>query len=270
VASPQRARSRGSAQDSARFGPLWALAVHLSKQMASPAGPAGPARANEFAATTTRSPPAWTRRPGRVRRPRRRCVRYRNGGAGLAMAVETAATTSQSPPAWTRRPGRVRRPELRRVRYPARTAGRAMANEFAATTTRSPPAWTRRPGRVRRPELRRVRYRNTPTAPSRVATPGTRGHSPRRRTLRFPGANSFAPADGTLPNQARNEHHSLLARTRRPDRLPRPAVPAVPAEIRQLRIPATTHRSGKFASPLSRAVCGCGAGGEGSARSATP
>jgi hypothetical protein len=36
-----------------------------------------PSRANKFAATTTQSPPAWTRRPGGVRRPRH--LRVRNG-----------------------------------------------------------------------------------------------------------------------------------------------------------------------------------------------
>jgi hypothetical protein len=36
-----------------------------------------PGGANEFAAGNSQSPPSWTRRPGRVRRPMHRCVRNR-------------------------------------------------------------------------------------------------------------------------------------------------------------------------------------------------
>jgi hypothetical protein len=91
-----------------------------------------PAGANKFAATTSQSPPARTRRQGGTRRPMHLRVRNRSDAAGL------------------RRGG------------PATCRPPAGANEFAATTSQSPPARTRRPGRVRRPTHLRVRNRGMP------------------------------------------------------------------------------------------------------------
>ncbi len=57
------------------------------------------ARANKFAATTTRSPPAWARRHGGVRRPGHR--RVRNGGNGVEPTAASARRLHVGRPAVT-------------------------------------------------------------------------------------------------------------------------------------------------------------------------
>jgi hypothetical protein len=73
-----------------------------------------PSRANKFAATSTRSPPARTRRPGGVRRSKRLRVRYRRQPAGLEQkSVGARNRVMRRPPSQERMNSPL---ELRKVR----------------------------------------------------------------------------------------------------------------------------------------------------------
>jgi hypothetical protein len=208
-----------------------------------------PRRANEFAATTTQSPPARTRRPGGLRRPRRLRVRNRGDPPAPLGANEFAATTSHSPPARTRRPGGVRRPEHRRVRYQAaccfacRSARHSRPQsakaDFALFQRRihSLLVGTRRPRGLRRSEHRRVRNKAGGLllcVSKRTALAAT----VREGGLRVvPAANSFAHASGHVRyGLEAQRHHSLLVRTRRP------------GGVRRLRAAARSQRGDPPAS----------------------
>jgi hypothetical protein len=168
-------------------------------------------------------------------------MRSRFSGASAAReGAECNTRTADAPVP----PRRVHRPVailIRGTSRPASSRPPAGANEFAAESSQSPPARTRRPGRARHPGPPRVRSRGRPAAPSRAAVPGSRGYSPRRRTIRPAGAlprqseSCFAPAKADFALFQRRIY-SLLVRTgpvrprsasRAPSR-PQPVYPMIP------------------------------------------